>query len=168
MAIDFTQLAREIAGEDLTPAYEIMKLYEFDDYDFLLYSVLVRFYKGKRLTFMIYDIWREAPEVFAFLDTPEEVERRLERMASTLITVDLTDRFRKVTKCKDGRMRVRGSMINFSAMEVEIDGTTLTIFTLTSEPLLRMCAFTNSMGLYKLLSEFGLCRIEKLKLRNVV
>jgi len=59
-------------------------------------------------------------------------------------------------------------MINFSAMEVEIDGTTLTIFTLTSEPLLRMCAFTNSMGLYKLLSEFGLCRIEKLKLRNVV
>jgi len=139
----FERMVR-IAGENLEYAYDLMRSLAFDDFDFLLYCALVRAYKKSIPTFTanrLYQWITGDDEATVSKEMAENISRRLEKMASTLVTLDLTEAVKEYDTVKGvSSEKITGSLIELYSAEVEWGDKKRKTFCLLGEPILRIYA----------------------------
>ena len=144
MTRDLFERMVRIAGENLEYAYDLMRSLAFDDFDFLLYCALVRAYKKSIPTFTanrLYQWITGDDEATVSKEMAENISRRLEKMASTLVTLDLTEAVKEYDTVKEDSLRkITGSLIELHSVEVEWGDKKYEIFRLLGEPILRIYA----------------------------
>ena len=146
MTRDLFERMLRIAGVNLKYAYDLMKSLTFDDFDFLLYCALVGAYNKSISIFTanrLYQWITEDDKATVNKEMAENISRRLERMASTLVTLDLTGVVKECdTLRKDSLRKMTGTLIEFHSLEVERGDEKCEIFRLLEEPILRIYALT--------------------------
>ena len=144
MTRDLFERMVRIAGENLEYAYGLMRSLAFDDFDFLIYCALVRAYKKSIPTFTVNRLYQWITgddKVAVSKEMAEDITRRLERMASTLVTLDLTEVAKEYNTAKGFSLRkITGKLIGLESIEVEWGDEKCEIFHLIGDPILRIFA----------------------------